>query len=382
MSRRWRGLTWDHPRGYAALQAAADQTGLINWHTHSLEGFESAPIAQLCEQYDLIVLDHPHLGEALAQGCLQSLDALLPTDSLDTIERSSIGLTHASYHMNGHQWALPLDAATQVMALRPDLLGQTGHAVPEQWQDVLTLSRQTGRVALSLAGPHAFLTLLSMCAALDPALALDDGKRWYQPQVLRQACEWLITLAALSPMSVREANPIALLHHMTTHEDVLLCPLVYGYVNYTCVQDGTPLVFQNAPRVDANPPGSILGGTGIAISQRCQVDSALIDHLLWLLGENAQTHFIPQHAGQPSHVASWNDPAVNAASNDFYRGTADTLRAASLRPRHNGFIATQTRASIFLRDGLLRGASAAELSEGLNTLCAPHNTISERVTRD
>lgn len=48
MSRRWQGLTWDHPRGYAALQAAANQTGLIDWHTHSLEGFESAPIAQLC----------------------------------------------------------------------------------------------------------------------------------------------------------------------------------------------------------------------------------------------------------------------------------------------------------------------------------------------
>ncbi|CAM4037028.1 hypothetical protein [Bordetella tumulicola] len=382
MSRRWRGLTWDHPRGYAALQAAADQTGLIDWHIHSLEGFESAPIAQLCEQYDLIVLDHPHLGEALAQGCLQPLDALLPLGSLDMIERNSIGLTHASYRMNGHQWALPLDAATQVMALRPDLLVQAGHAVPEQWQDVLTLSRQTGRVALSLAGPHAFLTLLSMCAALDPALALGDGKRWHQPHVLRQACEWLITLATLSPMSVREANPIALLHHMTTHEDVLLCPLVYGYVNYTCVQDGTPLVFQNAPRVDANPPGSILGGTGIAISQRCQVDTALIDHLLWLLGENAQTRFIPRHAGQPSHVAGWNDPAVNAASNDFYRSTADTLRAASLRPRHNGFIATQTRASLFLRDGLLRGASSAELADGLNTLCAPHNTISERVTSD
>lgn len=378
MSRRWRGLTWDHPRGYAALQAAANQTGLIDWHTHSLEGFESAPIAQLCEQYDLIVLDHPHLGEALAQGCLQPLDQILPDEALRSIERNSIGLTYASYHMAGQQWALPLDAATQVMAARPDLLTRAGHSVPAQWQDVLALSRQTKQVALSLAGPHAFLTLLSMCAALDRGLTLDDGKRWHKPEALQQACEWLVELAALSPVSVRDANPIALLHHMTTHDDVLLCPLVYGYVNYTRVAAGAALTFHNAPRVASNAPGSILGGTGIAISQRCQIDAPLVEHLLWLLGENAQTHFIPQHAGQPSHLSSWRDPAVNADSSLFYLATFDTLNAASLRPRHDGFIALQRCASAFLREGLFNGASPATLADGLNTLCAPHSTIAER----
>jgi len=266
MRHRWRGLTWDHPRGYAALRAASAHSGIIDWHTHSLEGFESAPIAELCEQYDLIVLDHPHLGEALAQGCLQPLDPLFPPDTLCAIERNSIGLTHTSYHMAGQQWALPLDAATQVMAVRPDLLAQAGYDPPTQWSDVLALSKETGRVALSLAGPHAFLTLLSMCAALDPVQQLDDGLRWYQPRVVQQACEWLIELAARSPVSVRDANPIALLQHMTTHDDVLLCPLVYGYVNYTSVLSGTALAFHNAPRVSSHPPGSILGGTGVAVS--------------------------------------------------------------------------------------------------------------------
>ena len=378
MNRRWRGLTWDHPRGYAALQAAADQTGLIDWHTHSLEGFESAPIAQLCEQYDLIVLDHPHLGEALAQGCLQPLDQLLPDEALRTIERHSIGLTYASYHMAGRQWALPLDAATQVMAARADLLTRADHSVPVQWQDVLTLSDQTRQVALSLAGPHAFLTLLSMCAALDPDLSLDDGEHWHRPQVVQQACEWLTELTALSPVSVRDANPIALLHHMTTHDDVLLCPLVYGYVNYTRVAAGNALTFHNAPRVASNPPGSILGGMGIAISQRCQIDTPLIEHLLWLLSENAQTHFIPQHAGQPSHLSSWRDSAINADSGHFYLNTYDSLRSASRRPRHDGFIALQSRASAFLRESLFNGDSPAKLADGLNTLCAPRSMIAER----
>ena len=67
----FRGLTWDHPRGYTAL-AAAD--GPVHWEVQPLEGFESAPIAALCADYDLVVLDHPHLGEALAHDCLTPLD--------------------------------------------------------------------------------------------------------------------------------------------------------------------------------------------------------------------------------------------------------------------------------------------------------------------
>ncbi|WP_233838844.1 extracellular solute-binding protein [Paraburkholderia sp. ZP32-5] len=371
MSRRWRGLTWDHPRGYAALRAAADQSELIEWHTHSLEGFESAPIGQLCEQYDLIVLDHPHLGEALAQNCLQPLDTLFTREALQRIERDSMGLSYASYRMAGCQWGLPLDAATQVMAARADLLARADAAVPTQWHDVLAMSRRTGQVAMSLAGPHAFLTLLSICAALDPQLALADGARWHSPDVVREACELLVELASLSPACVRDENPIGLLQYMTTHDDVMLCPLVYGYVNYTQVQNGVPLAFHDAPRFDARPPGSILGGTGIAVTKRCEVDTQLIEHLLWLLSETAQSGFIPQHAGQPSHIASWRDANVNAASGNFYLNTFATVQAASLRPRHDGFIAIQAKASALLRDGLLAGASAASLADRLNGLCRP-----------
>jgi multiple sugar transport system substrate-binding protein len=369
MSRRWRGLTWDHPRGYAALRAAADQSELIEWHTHSLEGFESAPIGRLCEQYDLIVLDHPHLGEALAQNCLQPLDALLPREALQRIERDSVGLSYASYRMADRQWALPLDAATQVMALRADLLARAEASVPLRWDDVLALSRRTGQVAMSLAGPHVFLTLLSICAALDPRLALADGARWHAPDVVLRACELLAELASLSPASVREQNPIGLLQHMTTHNDVMLCPLVYGYVNYTQVQHGVPLAFHDAPRFGAGPPGSILGGTGIAVTRRARVDAPLIDHLLWLLSETTQSGFIPQHAGQPSHVESWRDAAINAASGRFYLNTLATVQAASLRPRNDGFIAMQANASALLREGLLAGASAASLADRLNDLC-------------
>jgi multiple sugar transport system substrate-binding protein len=176
-------------------------------------------------------------------------------------------------------------------------------------------------------------------------------------------------LASLSPASVRDQNPIGLLQHMTTHDDVMLCPLVYGYVNYTQVQHGVSLAFHDAPKFDAGPPGSILGGTGIAVTKRCEIDASLIDHLLWLLSETAQSGFIPRHAGQPSHIDSWRDEAINAASGHFYLNTLATVQAASLRPRDDGFIARQAKASALLRDGLLAGVSAASLTDLLNDLC-------------
>jgi len=362
----YRGLTWDHPRGYGALRAAAQLQPLIDWDVHSLEGFESAPIKDICARYDLVVLDHPHLGEAMAQSCLRPLDEIFDAKDLARIASASIGRTYDSYHMDGRQWALPLDAASQVMAVRADLLNE----VPTSWDEVRALSARTGKVAMSLAGPHALLSFLSIAAALDPAADLRNGDRWHTHAVATQACELLLELAARSPASVRALNPIGLLAHMTEHEDVILCPLVYGYVNYASGSLAHPLAFHDAPSAQPGVPGAILGGTGIAISHRCEPDADLREHLLWLMSQAAQTGFIPEHDGQPSNLASWADPQVNAASGDFYRQTTRTLSHAQIRPRHDGYIAFQDRGSAMLREGVGAGTPASQLADALAQLFA------------
>ena len=181
----YRGLTWDHPRGFNALQAAASEIapkqGLdLTWDKQPLEGFESHPIADLCARYDLVVLDHPHVGEAVEAGCLVPLEDLFEPEELATLEAASIGPSLSSYHYDRHHWALPLDAATQVMAYRPDLV-----APVTTWDEVVALAGKGG-VALSLAGPHAALSFLSIAAALgeppaerDPAILVsaDSGRR-------------------------------------------------------------------------------------------------------------------------------------------------------------------------------------------------------------
>ncbi|ALM51197.1 extracellular solute-binding protein [Halomonas huangheensis] len=366
MSAPFTGLTWDHPRGFQALEAAARANGPVHWETHPLEGFESAPVAELCERYDLIVLDHPHLGEAVSSGCLIPLDQILEDNDLQRIATSSVGLSYASYQYQGHQWALPLDAATQVMAARTDLMTT---AVPETWEQVIALSQTQGGVALALAGPHALLSLLSIAAALDPKADLREGDRWIDAAVSCEAIKILATLASHSPPSIQALNPIGMLEHMTTSDDVRMCPLVYGYVNYANPTLSRALSFLDAPRLSSGAsPGSILGGTGIAISRHCKFDDTLREHLLWLLSDSAQTDFIPQQAGQPSALKSWRDPQLNQRWNGFYANTLHTLRHASIRPRHNGYIAFQTQASARLREGLEGGVSEHRLAQDLTTL--------------
>ena len=84
------GLTWDHPRGYAALaaaagQAAAEGRAIVAWSKQPLEGFESHPIADLAARFDLLVLDHPHIGEAVDADCLVPLEELFAADEIASV---------------------------------------------------------------------------------------------------------------------------------------------------------------------------------------------------------------------------------------------------------------------------------------------------------
>ncbi|HWW28318.1 MAG TPA: hypothetical protein VNZ85_20710, partial [Caulobacter sp.] len=200
-----------------------------------------------------------------------------------------------------------------------------------------------------------------------------DGETFIERTAGRAAWHLLSRLAARSPQALRPLNPIGLLGHMSAHDDVVLCPLVYGYVNYA---PGGALGFADAPRVTSDGPvGSILGGTGIGVSRRCAVTPQLLDHLRWLMAEATQRGFIPEHAGQPALESAWRDPAVNARWGDFYANTYATLDGASLRPRHDGAIAFQTAASRRIRAGLDAGDGGDRVLDDLQALFVRHRPV-------
>ena len=356
---RYRGLTWDHPRGRLALEraaaAATDAAGerLIDWDAQPLEGFEASPIEELAARYDVIVLDHPHLGDAIATGALQPLDTVFPAEFLAEVARGAVGPSAASYTLEGHLWALPLDAATQVAVSVPELVP----TAPRTWAEVADLAT-VAPVGLSLAGPHAFLSYASLCVALGSEPSVVPGAGFVDPAVGERALGMLAGIGRALPPRSAELNPLGLLERMRRERDIAYIPLVYGYVNYASGPD--PVRFDDAPSEGtATRRGSTIGGTGIAISSHCAPDDALLDHLARLLDPEYQRTRIPADAGQPSLRAAWTDGAVNAASRDFYRRTLATIEQSWVRPRVAGYVPFQGAASAVLREAILDGRPGA-----------------------
>jgi len=117
-------MTWSHPRGHDPLVACSalwrEKTGVaIQWDERSLQDFESFPIQELARRYDLIVIDHPHVGQITAERCLAPLDVAGREAERNALASGSVGESYPSYNWQGGQWAFPIDAATQVQAWRP-----------------------------------------------------------------------------------------------------------------------------------------------------------------------------------------------------------------------------------------------------------------------
>ena len=360
------GLTWDHPRGYDALAETARRVNarraqpLIRWNKQPLEGFESAPIGSLAESNDLLVMDHPHIGEAIAEGCFLPLEDLYSAEQLQAWRRDSVGPSAESYHWDGRTWALPLDVATQVMARRADRLA----AAPKGWDDVLAIGQRLP-VAQSLAGPHALLTLMSMAAGAGGCVG---GTEFLSDTEGAPALETMQRLYARRPRGSEALNPIALLEAMARGEDIALVPLVFGYVTYAVAGHAPHAVrFSDTIRV-AGGRGGVIGGTGIAFSRRCKPTPELLAHIASLLSSETQIETFPAFGGQPSARAAWQDAKVNHGWSDFYRNTLATAEAALLRPRFDGYIAFQAAAAERIRAALERREEPETTLAALRTL--------------
>ena len=340
-----RGLTWDHPRAYRPLQAfAAHRPDIaVSWDRQSLADFEARPIATLAQTYDLMIIDHPGLGAALAGHALQPLDQLVPAGQLAAWQAGSVGPTWASYTMTGttgadQQWAIPIDAATQVSVFRPDRLD----AVPGDWAEVPALARRH-RTALCLGGPHAFLTLLAMCASAGP------GDLLHPPDAVA-ALGILQAVWAAADQDISRGDPVAV-HEALAAGTVAYCPLAYGYASYAQPTAGRlALAWADAPTFGSARPGSVLGGTGLAVSAPRRPDPAEVRRFLTaFLAPDVQAGLVLAHGGQPAQAAAWHSAAAGQAWGGYYCAVRRSLDAAWVRPRADGWIALQDHGSALVR---------------------------------
>lgn len=364
-----KGMTWSHPRGYDPVVAAAKAFAQIepnvhvHWEKHSLQGFESAPIEELAATFDLMVIDHPHVGAVAAQGSLLALDLYAPTESLTRLESETVGKSYASYHIGGHQWALPIDAATQVQAIRPDL-----HPRPVlRWREVMEAARD-GAVIWPLRPPHVLMNFFTLTANLGDPCAVTRG-----PLVSRETgTRVLAALQALADLvdpACWGMDPIAALDALSESKRHWLIPLTLFYTPYS--RDGfrpNRIAFHDIPAFGLGGPiGSGIGGTGIAISARTAHPETCVRFALWLASADVQRGLYASNNGQPGNARAWGDPAVNAAVGNAYINTRLSHEAAWLRPRHSGYMAFQEEASHILRDALTGKVSHSSALDALDS---------------
>jgi len=370
---RLKGMTWSHPRGYDPMIACTklwqQETGVeIHWDKRSLQDFESFPVVELARQYDLIVIDHPHVGEITAQGCLAPLDVVGREAEREQLAAASIGGSYSSYTWQGRQWAFPIDAAAQVQAWRPDLLRRA----LTTWDGMLELARQ-GKVMVPMRAPHSLMCFYTLAANLGTPCATRGPGDLIAPADGEAVYDALAELIGHCARECFEMDPIAVMQRMSEANSEIACaPLIYGYVNYGI--DGfreRRLVFDDIPVAGRHGPvGSALGGTGIAVSAFGAEMEAAIDFAYWIASGDVQRGLFGEAGGQPGHAAGWGDEALNAVTNGFYTNTRATLDNAWVRPRHQGYMAFQEQASQRLNAGLMAAETGAAVVADINGLFA------------
>lgn len=375
-----RGITWDHPRGYDCLAA---NTRLFTqyhpdvevvWDRRSLQQFGEEPIDDLCDRYDIIVVDHPFVGHAANTGCLVDLSMLLSQSELESLRGDSVGPSTVSYYFEGCIYGLPTDAAAQVACYRPDLLEKVGVTPPQTFNEVLDLAtraRDAGQtIALPACPVDASCLLLTFTANLGYPFA-ENSRQIPDGAVLDEALGRIGELLAMSHPNSLDWNPIQTFEAMISQDEIVYVPFAFGYSNYSRTGLAKPLHFCDIAGPGPDPlRGALLGGAGCAVTRSARNLPQIADYLRFVHDPEHQRTDYFAAGGQPGSRAAWLDDGVNAAVNGFFENTLKTLDASYLRPRHDGFIGFFEAAGQILnahfRGNSTRSAAIADLNEEYN----------------
>ncbi|MFI0847087.1 ABC transporter substrate-binding protein [Mesorhizobium sp. IMUNJ 23232] len=362
-----RGLAWDHRRCWGPLDASvgpycAAHPGIeIEWDRRSLYEFGEGALDPVLAAYDLVVFDHPFIGDIARGRLMVPFDDYLSAAERAFFERDSVGGSWRSYAMDGRQWALPIDAACQVASYRPDLMEPYGK-LPATHDEVVALGRRVRAEGKWLGLP--LVPTDAMCLLLTLADPREDGEDFFAPDMVTRAIEQLRELAALSHPDSPKWNPIRCYDHMIANDDLVYVPFAFGYVNYASKAGAPHLLFADVPTPAST--GALLGGAGIGVSAQSKHRRAAVDYALFLCSPDYQRGDYVRSGGQPGSLSAWKDETVNASSRDFFRSTLKTIKSSYLRPTHSGFMTFFRQGAPRVAAAILGETPAPDLADALN----------------
>ena len=353
-----KGMTWDHARGYDPMIATSKEYSKKNsdieilWDKRSLQAFADRPIELMAHDYDFIVIDHPHVGEASSKKLLYNFSlAKNYSNQLEELSKRSVGMSHASYNFNNGQYALAIDAATPVAAYRPDLLDN----IPSNIDDVILLAEKN-KVLWPL-NPVFCITYFNSIAANWGMPINTPEKHFIDKKIGIEILILMKKLTKLLPQECLKMDPIQTLDFMSENNDKIYSPMLYGYVNYS--REGfrkNRIKFDDMPSFDTsskiNCKGSQIGGTGLAISAFSKNIDVALDYAFWVASKDCQSSLFYFSGGQPGHLDAWKNNQINEDSLNFFLSTLKTMEKGWVRPRYNGYMYFQDVAGSIINDFL------------------------------
>jgi len=351
-----KGMSWDHPRGYNPMVATAKMFNKQNseieiiWDKRPLQAFADRPIENMAYEYDLMVIDHPHVGEASRKKLLIELDTFEEYKKyLAELSRHSVGKSHDSYKFNNHQYALAIDAAAPVAAYNNKIA-----ILPKTFAEVIKLAEKS--LVLWPIKPIDAISSFNSIAANIGHPIYKNQDTLIDKKIGIAILEMMKKLSNLVPQNCLQMNPINVLDYMSNNDDNIYCPLLYGYSNYSRKDHKNNLIkFSNIPSFDENInncKGAQLGGTGLAISKKTKNIETALEYTFWVASEECQKNLYYYSGGQPGHMKAWQDIDINNDSNDFFKDTLDTLKKSWLRPRFDGYMYFQDIAGTIINEYL------------------------------
>ena len=373
-----KGITWDHARGYDPLIAASElyfkEKGIqVEWQKRSLTNFGDQSLEELSKQFDLIIMDHPHVGVAEASQCLLPLNDLVDSNILNAMKSSSAGPSFESYNYHNKQWALPIDAAMQCASYRADLM--QNESLPTSWEEVFDLAKTLATkklyIGMALCPTDCLCSFLSLTAQMGSPI--QENKEALSNETLKNESlvEPSIGLKALTMLrSMRDAfhpkaldwNPIALYDYMSQENDIAYSPLAFCYTNYSRTGFRKNILnYHTAPEIN----NAVLGGAGIAITSSCSNVHEAANYAAWICSDDVQSNIYVNAQGQPGNKIAWENKQANALTNNFFASTMPSLTNAYVRPRYQGWPKFQTFLGETIHAYLLHDTAPALVLEKL-----------------
>lgn len=378
-----KGITWDHVRGYGGLSAVTRiiEKKLsdihVQWDVHSLADFSAKSIADVAKEYDLIVYDHPFVGDVWADNVLVDLTPYLDPENIQELKNDVVGNGVNLYRYKGGLWGLPLDAACQVAVYRPDLctdIGVDENALKKSTLDkIIEHVRSSGKqIAIAYSGVSSIMTFFTLCYKMGHP-PFQSSNILVPDSVGEKAIAVMKIILDASPSEVLDWDTITCLENMSARKDLVYCPYIFGFSAYSTdtyisKYQYQPLVFIDNPLPSNwSCAGGIIGGAGIGVSRNCIDIQSAVSVAQELMKFDIQKP-MALNMSQPSRHSVWIDYEVNKFTRNFYSNTIQSIENGYLRPRDPGFVPKQDEAGRCIECHLRKATANVKIMRDLKDI--------------